>query len=64
MLFLKKTPSDHFVANKKMMEAAIIKGKKIGLKRDEIIEMASLMDKGMEKRKVEKLVDNLCGKMG
>ncbi|MCY4523605.1 MAG: hypothetical protein OXB84_02575 [Halobacteriovoraceae bacterium] len=55
--FLKKKKPGEFVPNKKIMEAAIIKGNKIGLKREEIIEMASLMDNKMEKNKIEKMVD-------
>jgi len=57
-LFKKKAPKD-FTPTKKMMEAAILKGKRIGLSREEIIEMTCLMDKSRPKLKVEKLVDKL-----
>ena len=45
-----------------MIDAAIIKGNKIGLQRDEIIEMVSLMDKSMKKSKIEKMIDNIIDK--
>lgn len=48
-----------FKPSKEMFEAAILKGKRIGLKREEIIEMASLMDKKMPKNKIEKIVTKL-----
>ncbi len=57
--FLKKKNPAEFVATKEMMEAAIIKGKRIGLKREEIIEMACLLDKKIAQKKVEKLVDKV-----
>ena len=57
--FLKKTKVNEFTPTKKMMEAAILKGKKIGLKRDEIIEMASLMDRSKTKIKIERIVDKI-----
>ena len=57
--FFKKKKFNEFIPNKKMMEAAIIKGNKIGLKRDEIIEMISLMDKKIGKGKIEKIIDNI-----
>jgi hypothetical protein len=44
-----------------LLEAAIIKGKKIGLSRDEIIDMASLMDKNASKIQIEKIVDRVIG---
>jgi len=57
--FFKKTKNNEFIPTKKMLEAAIIKGEKIGLKREEIIEMASLMDKKKSKLKIEKIVDSI-----
>ena len=57
--FLKKTKGDEFTPTKKMMRAAIIKGKRIGLKRDEIVEMASLMDRSQTKIKIERIVDKI-----
>ena len=53
----KKKKSHEFIPNKKMIEAAITKGNKIGLKKHEIIEMISLMDKNIGKGKIEKIVD-------
>lgn len=57
--FLKKTKNNEFTPTKKMLEAAIIKGKVIGLKRDEIIEMASLMDKNKAKVQIVRIVDKI-----
>lgn len=55
----KKSNKDTFTPTKKMMEAAISKGKRIGLSREEIIEMASLMDKKKPRIKIEKIVDKI-----
>ena len=41
------------------MEEAVRKGKRIGLRREEILEMASLMNKGLAKNKIEKIVDKI-----
>ncbi len=57
--FLKKKKPNEFRPTKKMMEAAILKGKRIGLQREEIIEMTSLMNKSLAKNKVEKIVDKI-----
>lgn len=43
--------------NKKMTEAAIAKGKAIGLSREELIDMASRLDKNLSQGDVAKLVD-------
>ncbi len=59
MISLFKKKEEKFRPTKKMMEAAILKGKRIGLKREEIIEMTSLMDKSMSKTKVEKIIDKV-----
>ena len=55
--FLKK--KTEFKPTKKILEAAIIKGKRIGLNRNEIIEMASLLDKSKTKNKIEKIVNEI-----
>lgn len=57
--FLKKKDPNEFVPTKKMMEAAVLKGQRIGLKREEIIEMACLMDKESPRKKIEKVVDKI-----
>ena len=57
--FFKKAKDKKFTPTKKMMEAAIIKGNKIGLDRDKIIEMACLMDKSKSKIKIEKIVNKI-----
>ncbi len=57
--FLKKNNSNDFSPTKEMVKAAIVKGIKIGLKRDEIIEMISLMDKKLSRKKVIGLVDKI-----
>lgn len=59
MLNIFKKKSKDFTPTKKMIEAAILKGQRIGLKRHEIIEMASMMDKDLTRNKVEKIVDKL-----
>lgn len=43
--------------NKKMTEAAIAKGKAIGLNNEELIDMAMRMDKSLSLDDVKKLVD-------
>ena len=43
--------------NKKMTEAAIAKGKAIGLSTEELIDMAMRMDKSLSLDDVKKLVD-------
>lgn len=43
--------------NKKMTEAAIAKGKAIGLSNEELIDMAMRMDKSLSLDDVKKLVD-------
>ena len=55
-IFKKKSP-DEFIPNKKMMVAAILKGKNMGLPKENLIEMISLMNRNLSKRKVEKIVD-------
>lgn len=56
-LFKKKT--NEFKPTKEILEAAILKGKRIGLQRHEIIEMASMLDKNLTRYKVEEIVDKL-----
>lgn len=58
--FFKKKPNE-FTPTKKMIEAAILKGQRIGLKRHEIIEMASMLDKDLSRNQVEKIVDKTLG---
>lgn len=61
MFSLFKKSTTGFIPNKKMMEAAIIKGEKIGLPRENLVEMISLMDKNLTKHKVEKMIDKTLG---
>ena len=57
--FLKKRKPNEFRPTKKMMEEAVRKGKRIGLRREEILEMAALLNKGLAKNKIEKIVDKI-----
>ncbi|MBT6325381.1 MAG: hypothetical protein HOJ35_05390 [Bdellovibrionales bacterium] len=55
--FFKKKDPNEFVPTKKMTEAAIIKGIRIGLNREEIVEMVCLMNKKTPQNKIKKIVD-------
>ena len=57
--FFKKRKPNEFRPTKEMTKEAILKGKRIGLQREEIVEMASLMNKGLAKNKIEKIVDKI-----
>ncbi|MFK7822630.1 MAG: hypothetical protein AB8G05_00620 [Oligoflexales bacterium] len=58
-MFFSSGKNKDFRPNKKMLIAAITKGRRIGLDRNEIIEMATLLDKNMAKAKIVKMVDKI-----
>ena len=56
---LKKNKNEEFIPTKEMVKAAILKGQRIGLKKEEIIEMVLLMDKKKSRKKIEIIVDRV-----
>lgn len=54
----RKSPKTPFQANKKMTQAAIAKGKAIGLGQTELFEMVSLMDKSLTKEEINSLISS------